>query len=72
MLDDGSPDLDPRITELEKPVLGICYGLQALVHWLGGVVEKADDREYGRARLGSNATTRSSRSSRAAPSAWSG
>ncbi len=51
VLDDGAPDLDPRITELEKPVLGICYGLQALVHRLGGLVEKADDREYGRALL---------------------
>jgi GMP synthase (glutamine-hydrolysing) len=32
-------------------VLGICYGLQLLAHKLGGVVEKADDREYGRALL---------------------
>jgi GMP synthase (glutamine-hydrolysing) len=51
VLDDGAPDLDPRIAELGKPVLGICYGLQALVHRLGGLVEKADDREYGRALL---------------------
>ena len=34
------------------PVLGICYGLQALVHHLGGRVEQAADREYGRAHLG--------------------
>ena len=51
VLDEGAPDLDRRITELGKPVLGICYGLQALVHRLGGLVEKADDREYGRALL---------------------
>jgi len=51
VLDVGAPGLDPRIVELGKPVLGICYGLQALVRWLGGVVEKADDREYGRALL---------------------
>ena len=33
------------------PVLGICYGAQFLSHTLGGKVEKADSREYGRANL---------------------
>ena len=33
------------------PVLGICYGAQYLSHTLGGKVEKADSREYGRANL---------------------
>jgi GMP synthase (glutamine-hydrolysing) len=33
------------------PVLGICYGAQYLSHSLGGRVEKADSREYGRAHL---------------------
>ena len=33
------------------PVLGICYGAQFLSHTLGGRVEKADSREYGRAHL---------------------
>ncbi|MDD5896071.1 MAG: glutamine-hydrolyzing GMP synthase [Prevotellaceae bacterium] len=33
------------------PVLGICYGAQFISHTLGGRVEKADSREYGRARL---------------------
>src|SRR4030095_10614738 len=32
-----------------RPLLGICSGLQLLAHRLGGLVEKADDREYGRA-----------------------
>lgn len=35
----------------KKPVLGICYGAQLLSHELGGKVEKADSREYGRAML---------------------
>ena len=33
------------------PVLGICYGAQFIAHSLGGKVEKADSREYGRANL---------------------
>jgi len=51
VLDPDSPDVDPGIIDLRVPVLGICYGLQLLVHRLGGLVEKADDREYGRALL---------------------
>ena len=51
VLDADSPDLDPAVLELGCPVLGICYGLQLLVKRLGGRVESADDREYGRAHL---------------------
>ena len=39
------------------PVLGICYGAQYLAHSLGGKVEKADSREYGRAHLETVDTT---------------
>ncbi len=49
VLDASSPRLDPRILDLGVPVLGICYGLQLLAQMLGGVVEKAEAREYGRA-----------------------
>jgi len=49
--DEGAPQLDPRLLELRLPVLGICYGLQALAHTLGGRVESASQREYGRATL---------------------
>jgi GMP synthase (glutamine-hydrolysing) len=51
VLEEGSPDIDPAVFELGVPVLGICYGLQLLVKRLGGRVEAADDREYGRAHL---------------------
>jgi len=51
VLDEGAPDVDPGIVDLGVPVLGICYGLQLLAHRLGGLVEKADDREYGRSLL---------------------
>ena len=39
------------------PVLGICYGAQFISHTLGGKVEKADSREYGRANLQTVDTT---------------
>ncbi len=47
----GAPRLDPAILDLGVPILGICYGLQLLVQELGGRVEPAEDREYGRAEL---------------------
>jgi GMP synthase (glutamine-hydrolysing) len=46
-----APFAHPEILSLGLPVLGICYGLQWMCHTLGGVVEKAEDREYGRAQL---------------------
>ena len=55
--DDGAPQLDRRILEMRRsdgrptPVLGICYGLQAMARLLGGAVESADRREFGRAHL---------------------
>ena len=45
VLDEDAPVFDPGILALERPVLGVCYGLQLLAHQLGGVVEKADDRQ---------------------------
>ena len=51
VLDPDSPDMDAGVLELGVPVLGICYGLQLLVQRLGGKIESADDREYGRASL---------------------
>ena len=47
----GSPRVDPAIFALGIPVLGICYGMQFMVHALGGRVEAADKREYGPATL---------------------
>jgi GMP synthase (glutamine-hydrolysing) len=47
----GAPHVDLGVLELGVPVLAICYGLQLLAHGLGGVVEPAEEREYGRALL---------------------
>ncbi|MDQ0233454.1 GMP synthase (glutamine-hydrolyzing) [Metabacillus malikii] len=42
---------DEAIFDLNIPVLGICYGMQLMTHKLGGVVEAADHREYGKATI---------------------
>ncbi len=47
----GSPKMDPGIFDLGIPVLGICYGMQFMIHALGGTVEKSAKREYGFAEL---------------------
>jgi GMP synthase (glutamine-hydrolysing) len=45
--DDFSPSLTPSIFELSIPILGICYGMQLIVHLLGGKVERSKRREFG-------------------------
>ena len=49
--DADAPKCDPKVLALDIPVLGICYGMQWITHTLGGKVEKAERREYGRAQL---------------------
>jgi GMP synthase (glutamine-hydrolysing) len=45
--DDGAPLPDKRLFEAGIPVLGICYGMQAMGYLLGGEVVPAERREYG-------------------------
>ncbi|HEY7831893.1 MAG TPA: glutamine-hydrolyzing GMP synthase [Solirubrobacteraceae bacterium] len=47
----GAPKLEQGLLELGVPVLGICYGMQLLVHDLGGRVEQAEVGEFGRSDL---------------------
>lgn len=49
--DKDAPIADKALLDLQVPILGICYGMQYMTHVLGGVVEKADDREYGSAEV---------------------
>jgi len=44
-----APQCDPEILNLGIPILGICYGMQLITYFLGGKVERADRREYGKA-----------------------
>ena len=49
--DDGAPLPDKAILESGIPILGICYGMQAMGYLLGGQVVPAERREYGPADL---------------------
>ena len=54
---DSNPPLAPSwVYECGLPILGICYGMQVMVHQLGGKVGPATKREYGHAVLHQNAT----------------
>jgi GMP synthase (glutamine-hydrolysing) len=49
--DDGAFGIDEAIFDLGIPILGICYGMQLMTDKLGGTVEAANNREYGKAIL---------------------
>jgi GMP synthase (glutamine-hydrolysing) len=51
VLDEGAPLAPQAIYEAGVPVLGICYGEQAMAHQLGGRVEAGHHREFGRAEV---------------------
>ncbi|MDA3899349.1 MAG: glutamine-hydrolyzing GMP synthase [Spirochaetes bacterium] len=49
---DDAPSVDPAILEMGVPILGICYGMQLMVHLMGGKVELENEkREYGTSTL---------------------
>jgi GMP synthase (glutamine-hydrolysing) len=47
----GAPGLDPGFLSMGVPVLGICYGQQAMAQVLGGEVQASGIREYGKTGL---------------------
>ena len=49
--DDSAPGVDIKAMSENLPVLGLCYGAQLMAKTFGGIVEKSDKREYGRAVL---------------------
>ncbi|MGE7920378.1 glutamine-hydrolyzing GMP synthase [Viridibacillus sp. NPDC093762] len=49
--DENAFIIDEEIFNLGLPILGICYGMQLMTHALGGKVEKAAHREYGKAEI---------------------
>ncbi len=49
--EEGAPSIDKEVFELGIPVLGICYGAQLMSQVLGGNVQNASQREYGKINL---------------------
>ena len=47
----GAPQLPPFMLEVDRPILGICYGMQLLTAATGGTVAAASEREYGPATI---------------------
>jgi GMP synthase (glutamine-hydrolysing) len=48
---ENAPYCSREVFELGVPILGICYGMQLTAYFLGGRVEPASEREYGRAEI---------------------
>lgn len=48
---EGAPTYTKELFEMGIPVLGLCYGAQLMMHVLGGRVEKAPVREYGKTEV---------------------
>ena len=48
---DSAPRISDSILTLNVPILGICYGMQAMAEQLGGTVERSEQREFGAARV---------------------
>jgi GMP synthase (glutamine-hydrolysing) len=47
----GAPQVPAAVLHSGRPILGICYGMQALTHALGGIVAPSSAREYGPATI---------------------
>ena len=48
---EGAPGVAPELFDAGIPVLGICYGFQAMAHALGGQVARTGEREYGKTQV---------------------
>ena len=49
--EENAASCSPDLFKLGVPVLGLCYGAQLMQHVLGGKVERASQREYGRTQI---------------------
>jgi GMP synthase (glutamine-hydrolysing) len=55
---ENAPHIDAQVFNLGIPVLGICYGLQLVMHLMGGRVEASAKREYGKAEISLNKSSK--------------
>jgi len=49
--EEGAPTYSKELFEIGVPILGLCYGAQLMMHVLGGKVENAPVREYGKTEV---------------------
>ncbi len=56
--EEGAPSYTNELFEMGIPVLGLCYGAQLMMHQLGGKVEAAETREYGKKKVYINPETK--------------
>ncbi|MFC3039426.1 glutamine-hydrolyzing GMP synthase [Virgibacillus xinjiangensis] len=68
--DENSFRCDKEIFELDIPILGICYGMQLMALHYGGKVEKAANREYGKAMIDADKDTALFKNSPEHQSVW--
>ena len=50
----NTPSIDRKIYKLGIPIFGICYGMQLMVHQLGGKVQMSKKREFGKTAINSS------------------
>lgn len=55
---DDAPKCDPKLFELNIPILGICYGAQLMAYSLGGTVSPCEVSEYGKTEIEIEAGTK--------------
>lgn len=55
--EEGAPTYTKELFNLGIPVLGLCYGAQLMMHVMGGKVEKAPVREYGKTEINLDTTS---------------
>ncbi len=55
---DDSPRIPPVVFESGVPLLGICYGMQAMAAHFGGAVQASDEKEFGYAEVALGAANR--------------
>ena len=68
--DPDAPMCDPALFRCGIPILGICYGMQLTALMLGGTVERAPEREYGRIAVRLSAETALTRGMKRESSCW--
>lgn len=49
--DQGAPDINKEIYDLDVPILGICYGMQLTQKLFGGTISPSSKREYGKSQM---------------------